>query len=262
MQFVAEQSRKTWAVIGGGPCGIATVGKLLDLHQSVVWFDPDFQSGRMGRYYRKVPANTLNGDLLVGARLCQSFRFDDYQEIRRKRGEKVMADLPPNICYELGYLVDALEDMTTELLHNVKHAVAGKVTLLERLSSDQWKVTSQLSTGDERVDVVDVVILIPGCIPKPLPITPAIVADQAPAHITLTTGSSFFLHSLDLMVDPLKCAQTAKQYPLTDKWLVIGDSHSGMLVVKNLIEAGIPNVLNFYRSPLRFMHITASGCKK
>jgi len=111
--------RRSWAVIGGGPCGIATVGRLLDLNQSVTWIDPSFTSGRMGKFYRRVPANTLNGDLLVATRMCQSFEFERYQKIRRDRGEIVMSDLDLEKCYDLGLLVDSLEDMTKELLPKV-----------------------------------------------------------------------------------------------------------------------------------------------
>lgn len=257
------QATRRWAVIGGGPCGIATVGRLLDLNQSVTWIDPSFRSGRMGDFYRRVPANTLNGDLLVATRLCKSFKFDHYQEIRRKRGEVVMADLPENRCFDLGYLVDALDDMTTELLPQV-NAISGTVRSLQRTNDHRWKFEveagthSGLSTG-----YVDAVIHITGCKPKPLPNFPMVEVNQPPKSMRLTGGEEVLVHSLDLMVDPVECQRITALYPSTDRWVVIGDSHSGMLVVKNLVEGGASkNVVNVFRSPLRFMHVTSAGVKK
>lgn len=47
-------------VVGGGPCGVAVVGSILEqrpqFHQ--VWADPTFQAGRVGERYREVPSNT------------------------------------------------------------------------------------------------------------------------------------------------------------------------------------------------------------
>ena len=59
-----------WTVIGSGPCGVATIGRLVDIKDNksldselvgkLTWIDPSFTVGRMGQYYRNVPANTLN----------------------------------------------------------------------------------------------------------------------------------------------------------------------------------------------------------
>jgi thioredoxin reductase len=50
---------KRWIIIGAGPCGIASVGYLLDcMDVEVIWIDPFFEIGRMGKHYRHVPANT------------------------------------------------------------------------------------------------------------------------------------------------------------------------------------------------------------
>jgi hypothetical protein len=47
---------------------------------------------------------------------------------------------------------------------------------------------------------------------------------------------------------------------LTDEvWAVVGNSHSAMLVVKNLHDCGVKRILNFHRSELKFMHVTEEG---
>jgi hypothetical protein len=256
---------RRWLVIGGGPCGIGTVGKLLDAKQSVTWVDPFFQIGRMGQYYRRVPANTLNSDLLVANRLCNSFRFDEYQDIRRKKGEKVMADLPLDQCFPLGVFVDSLEDMTTELLPKVDSIYGNVVSLRKSSEENELSWTFQVKETKSNALVtgtVDAVIDTCGCKPKGLPNFPFVEKDDQPKTFLLQGNEKALVHSLDLMVDPVECQKIAALYPSTDRWLIVGDSHSGMLVIKNLFEGGIRNISNIYRSPLKFMYTTPTGCKK
>ena len=50
-----------WTVIGAGPAGIATVGKLLDSGidaKQLLWIDPDFQVGEFGKLWSGVSSNT------------------------------------------------------------------------------------------------------------------------------------------------------------------------------------------------------------
>ena len=55
-----SQLAYSWAVIGAGPAGIISVGQLLEHGVSdyeILWIDPEFSPGRMGKYYGKVPSN-------------------------------------------------------------------------------------------------------------------------------------------------------------------------------------------------------------
>jgi cation diffusion facilitator CzcD-associated flavoprotein CzcO len=254
---------RRWLVIGGGPCGIATVGKLIDAKQAVTWVDPLFQGGRMGTFYRRVPANTLNGDLLVATRLCESFKFDHYQHSRKEKGHVIMRDLDENQCFALGYFVDSLDDMTAELLPKV-NAIRGKVLSLKKTvnhSTMEWNYEVQdTKNGFTTQGTADAVINTCGSRPRPLPNLPLI--DEAQPYQPIAHLNNAYLHSLDLMVDPIECQRISRQFPSTDRWSVIGDSHSGMLVVKNLVEGGVQNISNFHRSPLKFMYTTPAGCKK
>ncbi len=52
-----------WAVVGAGLAGVTTLSVLIEKGQdpkTIVWIDPEFNVGRMGKYYRNVPANTKN----------------------------------------------------------------------------------------------------------------------------------------------------------------------------------------------------------
>ena len=50
-----------WVVVGSGPAGIATIGKLLDSRinpASICWIDSKFEAGDLGVKWYNVPANT------------------------------------------------------------------------------------------------------------------------------------------------------------------------------------------------------------
>ena len=251
--------RKTWTVIGGGPCGIATVGRLVDYDDvNIVWIDPTFSCGRMGLYYKGVPANTTNEDLIRALRLCSSFRFEQSQQCRRNKGEKVISDLPPEKCANLGYLVDALDDITVQLMQRVK-CIKGEVGKLSKQDrGSHWDITINLAgtyTDDCAPMLVqsDAVILCCGAVPKALP---ALQATQLSCK-----SHDVGWYNMDLMVDPTYCSELLNSTPsIKEEGIaVFGSSHSAMLICKNLVENGATRVINIYRSELRFMHVTDEG---
>ncbi|EHY59100.1 hypothetical protein HRR83_001631 [Exophiala dermatitidis] len=63
-------------VLGSGPAGIATVGKILDHQKSaqVLWIDPLFRGGRVGEKYGDVSSNTKVSLFLAYANALESFR--------------------------------------------------------------------------------------------------------------------------------------------------------------------------------------------
>lgn len=65
--MVAATGSFRFAVIGGGPAGLAAVGRLLDSGKGpVLWIDKTFESGRLSTY-AQVPRYeiTLNARLTV-----------------------------------------------------------------------------------------------------------------------------------------------------------------------------------------------------
>ncbi len=257
----------SWLVIGGGPCGIASVGKLVDEGFSVLWVDNRFQAGRMGEFYENVPANTENGDLLKATRQCDSFEFEYHQKHRRDLNQKVMSDLESDKCFDLKYLVDALHDATTALLKKEKvTSILGRIESIEYDENTKlWEYTLTTPNNEVVTGFVHAIINTCGSRPKPLPGFPLTELHEPPKLSALAPNKSIYFHSLDRMVDPLECKQIVSNNlcPLElQRWIIIGDSHSGILIVKNLIEAGIVDVINVHKSPLRFMYTTPSGKKK
>jgi hypothetical protein len=225
-------SHSKWLVVGAGPNGIAHVGRLLD-HGGIeiVWVDPCFKTGRMGKYYRNVPANTLTRTLLHYLRYVQSWNFDKDQ-IRRKHSPAkseyyqtsalTLSDVPESDCPTLGLFVDALDDITNRLKLRVE-CYAGYVTDLHYRQADrrnniggQWSVTI-LQNDNSMVTVnVDAVIYCGGSVPKQLDDVNAHSVNYSACGASSSrskhsASSSYYIcsgvciHQLDCMVDPSYC---------------------------------------------------------
>ena len=266
---------KRWLVIGGGPCGIGSITRLLDFGVEVTWVDQSFSIGRMGEYYRNVPSNTLNGDLINGFIIPRELCFKDVEQQVREKGKLVMSELELERCYDLGLFVSTLEEMNTMLTSKVE-CVKGTVTLInkENVSGD-WCVNVSTDEGVKAL-LVDVVLVCCGSAPTQLS------SLQLPKHELskpFAKLDGFILHNLDFMVDPVHVrnylqfshyrASTAEATEGTtalagsqDTWVVLGNSHSAMLVIMNLYESGVRNIINFHRSELKFMHVTEEGWKR
>jgi hypothetical protein len=247
-----------WLVVGGGPCGIGSVGRLLDYGAKVTWVDPTFSVGRMGRYYRGVPANTLNGDLIKGFQLSPSLGYTEAQTILTKKGKVAMGELPLNVCYDLGVFVESLEEVAVNLA-NRSERIAGFVYEIRQTENGLWTVF----VSDKKTKVLvtcDAVLLCCGASPTPFVGTGILpLADEQP-HVQLDDHTR--LHNLDYVVDPCYVRQLVEQSLPTARdevWAVVGNSHSAMLVIKNLYECGVRNIVNYYRSDIKFMHTTPEG---
>eukprot|EP01038_Epipyxis_sp_PR26KG_P009378 gene9378-12636_t len=251
-----------WLVIGAGPCGIASVGRLVDIFGSnqVLWIDPSFSCGRMGKY-RNVPANTTTEDLISAFALCDSFKFQQNQiSRRRKKDELVLSDLNGKECAKLGYFLDAIEDATEELKKSVQ-CIQGNVQELHKTGKQEWLVSIRLQS--EATDDTKIIHFLCNFV---------IFASGGEPIFPVLTNSLFncnnkivpTVHHLDSLVDPIYCQNLANSNKNTDisKWAVFGGSHTAMLILKNLEESGFKNIVNFYRSELRFMHTTIGGWQK
>ena len=278
---------RSWAVIGAGPCGIASIGRLVDKFSAggrcsnLYWIDPTFTVGRMGAYYRQVPANTLNSDLIYSLRLCKSFHFDEEQRLRivglQGDGTLPMIALAEDACHPLLSFVHALEDATKHLkaatvcipgqaISIAARSCTNDVGYDSRASSSSahgWRVTVKKTLsiecpddgGDEVVDV-DAIIYCSGG-------SPVLPLDRS--------SGSYTVHSMDQMVDPhfvnaLLAADSnhnsASEINDNAVWVEVGASHSGMLVAMNLVSAGFKNVICMHKNGWKFHHFDEQGVQK
>jgi hypothetical protein len=303
--------QRTWTVIGAGPCGIAAVGRLIDLDLKVLWIDPKFNCGRMAQY-KNVPANTTNIALVEALRMCESFNFNSFHKSCVKQNRPNLVDREPNECSDLSLFVEAIEHATKQLLTKVQ-IIEGYATKFSKLNkSSQWIITVEepydFHNGvNEVVYQTDAIIYACGGEPTVLnsdSFVPFDIKNNNSSsrsdynnnnnnnnnnsndgnNIQCIDDSKINLHSLDLMVDSLyvkKLLQLLekqseqqnhqeeeekqkKHKDLSNKVFgVFGRSHSGMLIMKNLIDAGCQKIINFYKSDeLLYMTVTENGLLK
>src|SRR5437868_14863358 len=73
IKSIRRNADAEWAIIGAGPAGIIVLGLLLDLGtdpKSIVWVDPEFNVGRMGKYYSTVPGNAKTKTYIEFLQAC------------------------------------------------------------------------------------------------------------------------------------------------------------------------------------------------
>ncbi len=211
-----------WAVIGAGPAGIASVGKLLDngiQAKDIVWIDPNFTVGDFGTRWRNVPSNTKVELFLKFLYASDAFDFKNCQE------DFALKRAPVNKTCELRLMADPLQWVT----HHLKEKVHAIQDIAETLKLD--KRTWQIKLRHAEIQATNV-ILANGAEPKNLPLSaPPII----PLHIALDSEN-------------IKTACRSE-----DTIAVFGSSHSAVLILRNLIEnCSVKRIVNFYQDQLLY----------
>lgn len=217
-----------WTVVGAGPAGIAVVGILMDsgvLPQQIVWIDPEFNVGRMGKMYQNVPGNAKVSQYISFLKACNTFGEVKSQAI------DYLFSLPADKTPELRVIINPLQDLT----NHIKTKVVALQDFLMGLDfrDNQWHIDTKNT---------------------------AIRSD----HVILATGSHPRTISykgipqipLDLAVDK---AALASYLSPDDKVAVIGSAHSALLIVKYLTELPVNLIINFYKKPIVFPTPMAGG---
>lgn len=211
-----------WAIIGAGPAGIAAVGKLLDAGinpNQITWIDPNFTVGDFGQKWSQVSSNTTVLLFLKFLNACRSFQFKDCPV------DFEINHLPVvNACL-LQQVADPLQWITNQLMQKV-NCIRAKVEALTHYMGAQW----QIKTTGNTLFATNVILAI-GSDPIQLPLSgPPLI----PIEIALDR------HLLQ--------AAYSKQ----DTIAVFGGSHTAIVTMYNLIELGVGQIINFYRSPLKY----------
>jgi cation diffusion facilitator CzcD-associated flavoprotein CzcO len=210
-----------WAIIGAGPAGIAVIGKLLDAQippEKIVWIDPQFRVGDFGTLWRNVSSNTKVGLFSRFLNSCKSFAYETQAE------QFALSSLDPNHTCQLHFMADPLQWVTDRLQKIVRceQGFAKKITM----QNQHWQIAIENTVLSAKN-----VVLATGAEAKSLDY-PNITT------IPLTTA--------------MDDARLKAQLNQNDSVAVFGASHSAMLALRTLVEFPIKQVINFYRSPLRF----------
>lgn len=211
----------TWAVVGAGPAGILAVGRLLDagvLPETIAWLDPEFSVGDFGKYWFAVPSNTR---VALFDKFLKSTASFEYAHCPK---ELTFAHLNESDTCLLAEMVKPLQWVTNKLCERVIHQKC-TVRSLQQFNGG-WQLTTTLNTIFSNN-----IILAIGSLPKTL-------------HYDAQSNEI----ALNVALNPDLLKETVKP---NEHVVVFGSSHSGVLVIKNCLEAGC-RVTNFYRSPLRY----------
>ncbi len=211
-----------WAIVGAGPAGIILIGLLLDLGtdpKSIIWIDPEFNVGRLGKYYSSVPGNAKTKVYIEFLTSCKTFQAANSPAFEK------LYDLDQEIEYPLGIVVDPLVDISKYLCTKVTCKKGSICTL--NFIDDVWQIGMSN--------------------------TPCVSA----SHVVLATGSHPKKLDYDCKTEiPLDIAldksALANYIGLKDTIAIVGSAQSAILLLKYLSELPCGRVINFYRNPIEF----------
>ncbi|KAJ3009517.1 hypothetical protein HKX48_007888 [Thoreauomyces humboldtii] len=227
-----------WTVVGAGPAGIATVGKLLDngiQRSDIAWIDPHFDVGLVGRKWRSVWSNTVVSTFTRFLKASPAFRYLPSNDF-------AINSMDPNSTCQLRHIADPLQKVT-ETLSGTVATILDSVRALDReeetrrpdsgIGSD-WTMDLAGGTTLRSRNVVLAIGSKPRTMPSgKVPILPV-------------------EHALDIDILRTKVAAT-------DTVAVFGSSHSAVMIVRDLLICGVKGVVNFYQSPLLYAVAKADG---
>lgn len=203
-----------WAIIGAGFAGITALAVLIDSGvepSTVAWIDPEFNIGRVGKYYREVPGNVQAQHLTEYVENCPMFKNITSAALDR------LYSYPPEQFQLLQVIVDPLLDFT-EYLQNLVVPIKAITTSLMRTDYG-WRVEHTEGFINAKK-----VILAIGAQPKSLQYgVPEISLDEA-----------------------LNKNRLPEYVSSDDTVAVFGAMHSAMLVLKYLSGLAVKKIMNFY----------------
>ena len=204
-----------WAVVGAGFAGITALAVLLEAGvepSTVAWIDPEYNVGRVGKYYREVPGNIQTKHLIEYVEKCPYFKNINSSSLQ------ALYTYPAEQFQQLQVIVDPLLDFTA-YLQDMVVPITDSITSLKRIE-DRWI----LEGSEGSLLSAHKVILAIGAHPKRL-------------------SYDIFEIPLDDAFDKNKLAQYLSA---DDSVAVFGGMHSAMLVLKNLCDCSLEQIINFY----------------
>ena len=206
-----------WAIIGAGLAGITALAVLIEAGvdpATVAWIDPEFNVGRVGKYYRNVPGNIQISRILLYVHSCPFFKNINSAFLN------ALYTYDPKEFKQLHVIADPLQDFTNYLRDKVV-PIQDTIASLTR-SNDYWA----LEGTDCTINAQKVILAI-GAEPRSLdydipeiPLDDALDKDKLRSHVT--SGCSI---------------------------AVFGGMHSAILILKYLSEFSVKQIINFYKDP-------------
>ncbi|KTD33989.1 FAD-dependent oxidoreductase [Legionella israelensis] len=209
-----------WAIIGAGPAGIAAIGKLLDSNiapEKILWIDPYFNVGDLGRYWKNVSSNTTVKLFLDFLKAVKSFAFD------KAHHDFALTHLAQDETCTLNYIVEPLQWITDHF----REKIANSQDFIKKLNrtNGQWRIQGASNYQAKQI------ILATGAEPKQL------------HHSDIETIS---------FKDAINKNNLSKIVNQNETYAVFGSSHSAIMIIHHLMELNVHQVINFYRSPCRY----------
>jgi hypothetical protein len=212
-----------WTIIGAGAAGIAAVAKLLDLKingETILWIDPDFQGGDLGKLWRNVSSNT------TVARFLEYFNYYDAFQWPTIANNLALSNLPINETCQLTHTADALVS-TSKVLQQKVATAYDWVDTLTRNEDGSWTIQTKKTSYES-----ESIVLAQGALPKALdfPNSPEMLA---------------FAEAID-------ATRLKTHFDKNHVYGVFGASHSAIIILENLINLGAKKVINFYKHPCKY----------
>ncbi|KAL6244643.1 hypothetical protein RBB50_008171 [Rhinocladiella similis] len=241
-------------VVGSGAAGIATVGNILDCHESasILWIDPEFNGGRITKKYLNVSSNTKVAVFLQFAHALEPFR-EIVRSTPKPNAVHVLECLDTNAGCDLHYASNMLLMLTEGLkeLPNVQPLIGTVVGANIDSQSLVWSI--QVHDEESSSTIHDIcarkLVLCTGSSPS--------VCDLGPA------GASLKAIHLDVALDR---PSLRNELPPDESIniAVLGSSHSAIVVIMNLLELATRThphlrIKWFSRRPLQYAIPMADG---
>jgi len=208
-----------WAIVGAGLAGITALAVLIESGikpSSIVWIDPEFNVGRVGKYYRNVPGNVQASRLILYVNNCPYFKDICSSSLNALYNNYDLDEFQP-----LHVIADPLIDFTAYLCNKVV-SIKDTITELKRIN-DYWA----LEGTEQGIIHAQKVILAIGGHPKRL--------DYDIPEIPLD--------------DALDRERLANNLSPDDYVAIFGSMHSAILVLKFLSQTSVKQIVNFYKNP-------------
>ncbi|ORX41235.1 pyridine nucleotide-disulfide oxidoreductase-domain-containing protein [Kockovaella imperatae] len=230
-------------VVGAGPGGLAAVSSLLDAEvQSILWIDKSFQGGRLNEFYREISSNTKIGiylDALESSTTCRRI----IENAPKPNAVTELEQMDREDTCRLAMAGDVLKLLIDGLKKRSEvEAAVGEVDEAHLDETEQvWKV--RLSSGERHR--TERLFLCTG---------------SHPSSVSLHTRYNSSLVVLDLD----HCLRQSDLPSVFEDWkdrqvtvAIIGNSHSGILVCRNLYELAESGkldvrIFNFRRRPIKY----------